>query len=80
MKLHVAPPSVDLYRPHFAAPGTGRVTPEQQTEVMPRSAVVVPTYRVFGEPGLTTIWPMPLPANSGLPIGPVQLSPPSVDL
>ena len=39
MKVQVAPPLVDLYRPHFAAPGTGRVTPEQQTELIP-SAVV----------------------------------------
>ena len=43
MKLHVAPRSVLLYRPHLAMPGTGRVTPVQQTELMPRSAVVVAT-------------------------------------
>ena len=43
MNVQVAPPLVDLYRPHFAASGTGRVTPVQQTLDMPRSAVVVPT-------------------------------------
>ena len=43
MKLHVAPPSVHLYRPHLAMPGTGRVTPVQHTDLMPRSAVVVAT-------------------------------------
>jgi hypothetical protein len=43
MNVNVAPPSVDLYRPHLAAPGTGRVTPLQHTDDMPRSAVVVAT-------------------------------------
>ena len=43
MKLHVLPPSVDLYRPHFAMPGTGRVTPVQHTDDMPRRAVVEAT-------------------------------------
>ena len=43
MKLHVFPPSVDLYRPHFAMPGTGRVTPVQHTDDMPRRAVVEAT-------------------------------------
>ena len=42
MKLHDAPPFVDLYRPHFPAPGTGRVTPVQQTDDIPRRAVVTP--------------------------------------
>src|SRR5262245_34991703 len=36
MNVHDAPPFVDLYRPHFAIPGTGRVTPEQHDEDMPR--------------------------------------------
>src|SRR5262245_46409712 len=43
MKLHDAPPFVDLYKPHFPAPGTGRVMPEQQTDDIPRKAVVTPT-------------------------------------
>src|SRR5687767_13518383 len=74
----VRPPSVDLYRPHLAAPGTGRVTPPQQVLDMPRSAVVVPTYSVRGSPGLITIWPMPLPPSSALPSGPCQVMPPLV--
>ena len=41
MNVHVEPPFVDLYSPHFAAPGTGRVTPVQHTSDMPRRAVVV---------------------------------------
>src|SRR4029453_3320656 len=61
MKLQVWPPFVVLYRPHLAAPGTGRVTPVQQTDDMPRRAVVEPTSIVFGSPGLITIAPMPLP-------------------
>src|SRR5918994_6559483 len=67
-KLHVAPPFVVLYMPHLAMPGTGLVTPEQQTDERPRRAVVVPTHIVFESPGLTTIEPMPLPVNSALPI------------
>jgi hypothetical protein len=63
----------------LAAPGVGRVTPEQQTPFMPLSAVVLPTYMVRESPGSMTISPTPLPANSGLPIGPVQVLPPSVD-
>ncbi len=43
MKLHDAPRSVLLYRPHLAIPGIGRVTPVQQTELMPASAVVEAT-------------------------------------
>src|SRR6266511_1595135 len=43
MNAHEAPPSVDLYRPHLAMPGMGRVTPEQQTDDIPPSAVVDPT-------------------------------------
>src|SRR5262245_43326532 len=42
MNVQLAPPFVDLYRPHLAASGTGRVTPAQQELDMPRSAVVVP--------------------------------------
>src|SRR5919106_5323343 len=73
MNDHVAPPSVVLYRPHLAAPGTGRVTPEQQTELMPRSAVVDATYIVSGAPGTIRISPTPLPANSASPIGRLQV-------
>ncbi len=79
-KRQVRPPSVDLYRPHFAASGTGRVMPLQQTLDMPRSAVVVATYRVLRSPGLTMISPMPLPDSSFLPSGPCQVRPPFVDL
>src|SRR5262245_3466597 len=43
MNVQLAPPLVDLYRPHLAASGTGRVTPAQQELDIPRSAVVVPT-------------------------------------
>src|SRR5262245_30505981 len=47
---------------------------------MPDRAVVSPTYIVFESFGLITIEPMPLPPNCGLPIGPVHVTPPSVDL
>lgn len=43
MNFQLLPPLVDLYRPHFSASGTGRVTPVQQELDMPRSAVVVAT-------------------------------------
>src|SRR5687767_1974777 len=77
-KAQVVPPSVDLYRPHRPASGAGRVTPEQHTLDMPRSAVVVPTYSVLESPGLMTILPMPLPPRTSWPIGPFHVRPPLV--
>src|SRR5262249_50468555 len=78
MNVQVTPPSADLYSPHWAAPGI-RLTPPPTVEFKPRMPRVMPTYRTFGFPGVTAIVPMERPLK-GVPSGPVQVSPPSIDL
>src|SRR5580700_6492114 len=43
MNFQVAPPSVDLYKPHGGAPGASDTAPPLSTDEMPRTPRVVPT-------------------------------------
>src|SRR5919109_4730336 len=78
-KVHVAPPSVDLYKPHAAAPGI-RETAPPVTDDTPSTPRVVAAYTTFAAPGVTAMLPMDRPAKTDAPSGPVHVLPPSVDL
>src|SRR5438270_13637983 len=55
-------------------------TPSQHTEATPRIARVEPARIVLGSPGLMAMVLTPRALNTDPPIGPLQVSPPSVDL
>src|SRR6516165_711272 len=80
MNDQVVPPSVVLYRPQGGAPGARLTAPPEMTEEMPRTARVVATYIVLESAGSMAIDPMARALNELLPIGPLHVSPPSIDL